>query len=135
MAKKAYAIYQKPLNVFKNRMFNVLGFVRAKDRARKFTRLTIETVIFDRLDEIRDTFFVYFKDEIKEFVDKQIEENYLIEVTGHLLISSKSTEKQQIIVLEGRHILAFKNFVNVYEEPETKRVSPDKLSDSMDLAF
>jgi len=135
MTSKAYAIYERSEPVDRNNSFTIIGFVRNRIRSEKYTRLSIESVGFNKMTPVKDVYQIYFTGNIKTFVDKYVYNDYLVDVTGQVVVSSKSTEKQQILILEGKHVLAFKNFINVYEHPKNKYVHPDTLSNNKDLAF
>lgn len=130
MSKLAYASYQKDFHAHRNKMAFVDGIVTEKIQAEKYTKLTIECTNFEHANEIKELFFVYFTKDIKTFVDKYVREKYLVNITCNLYISSKSTKKQQIIILEGRHIYIYKNFVNVYDEPVPVKTNPLKFNDN-----
>ena len=135
MSKKAYLTFEKPFAVARNKMFLLTGVVKSSIRFRRHTRLTIESITLDRTKELKERFYVYFQDDIKDFVDNNIELNYIVEVTGNMVVSSKSTEEQQIIVLDGKHVTGFKNYVYAHEEVASKVVDVSELKDKKDLAF
>ena len=135
MSNLAFASYQKPMNLLRDRMFTITGFVKEIVQAKKHTRIVVNTSMYVRTKEHVDDFNVYFTGEIKEFVDKYVKEKFLVDIAGHLVVSSKSTDEMQVIVLEGKHVLVYKNFQNIYVEPKPKYVSPNKLKNKKDLAY
>jgi hypothetical protein len=136
MLKKTYALYQKPISV-SNAKFTVIGFVRYKVQAKTYSRLTIEVTSFDRMAEVKKEFFVFFMDNLKEFVDKFVEKGHLVNVCGDLVISSKSKADMQMIVLLGLHLSLFRDAVNAFEgvEPGTKQISTEELDNKDEIAF
>lgn len=132
---RAYAVYEKPMSIQTNKMFTIIGFIRSKDKSEAYTRLKVEVDSFDGLKEVSDLFYVYFRSDIKKFIDKYTEKKLLINITGEIVISSKSTNINQVLILEGKHVTLYKNYVNVYDAPSPHYVDKGNIKKNSDLAY
>lgn len=132
---KALALMQESLNTSRNKMFHIIGFVVERLIELQFTRLTVRVTDMLKTNDNIEDFYIYFLGDAKKFVDANAVEKTLVDVMGNINVSNKSTQKNQILKLEGRHVYVYKNFVNIYEEPNPKYYSPDDLDDSGQLAY
>lgn len=132
MLRASYVMMQEVLPVARNKMFTIVGFVAAIKVEAAFTRLSVAVDPLLKANSSGETIYVYFMGDIKKFVDEEVIVSNMVDISGHINVSRKSTPDNQILRLEGRHLYIYRNI-----EPPYKYANyvDYKALNNEDLAF
>ena len=114
--KSSYIAMQVPTFMYPCKMFTLNGFVAKFDRDLDYSKAVVLVITFRDKKEIRENFEVYFRGRNRDFANRYISEGSLINVIGELVISKDSTERQQIIKLDAKHVMLWRKYGTAYEQ-------------------
>lgn len=124
---------QTPISMYRNKSFEIMGFVSQIDLEIDFTKIKILVITFRNKEEVREFFEVYFIGEVRAFVDKFSKEGDLIDCVGEMMVSRQSTEDLQVIRLIAKHAYLYRRYGTAYEQ--ISEIIKAAETDNEDLAF
>jgi len=131
--RASYILQQTPISLYPNKTFTLMGFVSDINLEIDFSIITIIVITFRNKSEIKESFDVYFQNEVRSFVDKYAKIGDLAHVTGEIIISKDSTDKLQVIKLSAKHAYLYRKYSTSYAQ--ISEIIKAEETNNEDLAF
>ena len=131
--KSSYLLMQTPMTMFRNKSFTLMGFVAKIELEIDFTIISVIVITFRNKSEVKESFDVYFQNEVRSFVDKYAKESDLLDVAGEMVISKDSTNDLQVIKLSAKHAYLYRKYGPGYSQ--ISEIIKAEETNNEDLAF